>query len=79
MHNRIDKQIHAFTCDDGRSASCEGEVELEGHFEEAVTELRNLGWQTYYNKGAWEHVCPKCKALKKETAWNKFKERAQDV
>lgn len=49
---------------DVTEVSCDGcteQLEVDGDFNDAVTELKELGWKMKRDKaGGWTHNCPDC-------------------
>ncbi len=67
--------IHEFTCDHGKAKDCLGEfIADETEFSDAITEMKEAGWQVFQKDGSWNHVCPACVKHKKQSAWDKMKE-----
>ena len=61
--NQIHKDYYV-ECDECKQAEDLDVVD----FEEAVAEVRHMGWRTRKNKnGDWENVCPDCSAPPKAT------------
>jgi len=74
---------YSFTCDNGKSPNCHGEitiVEDHGGLREASRTLREEGWQSLYNPidGTWSHCCSACKEVKKAKAFEDFKRKVRE-